>query len=179
MAIDRYSKDYRLIDSVDGRGRIRSGTEYIGAYYVFASGLDIARRAGKRLTLLCALAWLGFLAALYPPSTAGRTLYAVLPCAVTALPLWLLSTVAYTALRAGEPLIHRDADRFSLRLPSAAVFTAVLSAGAFLGGVLSILFGGNGMLPGDWVFLAGMLLVFSCALLCRRQVRPLAVKKKN
>lgn len=179
MAIDRYSKDYRLVDSVDGRGRIRSETEYIGEYYVFASGLEAARKAGKRLALLCALSWLGFLAALYPPSTAGRTLYAVLPCAVSAIPLWLLSTVAFTALRAGEPLIHRDADRFTLRLPAAAVFAAVLSAGAFLGGVLSVLFGGHGMLPGDWVFLAGMLLVFACALLCRGQVCALAVKKKN
>lgn len=179
MAIDRYSKDYRLIDSVDGRGRIHSETEYIGAYYVFDAGLDTARGAGKRLALLCALSWLGFLAALYPPSTAGRTLYAALPCAFLALPLWLLSTVGFTALRAGEPLIHRDADRFTLRLPSAAVFAAVLSAGAFLGGVTAVLLAGHGMLPGDWLFLGGMLLVFACTLLCRRLVRPLAVRTKT
>ena len=52
MAIDRYSKDYRLVDSVDGRGRIRSETEYIGEYFVFASGLEAAHKAGKRLALL-------------------------------------------------------------------------------------------------------------------------------
>ncbi len=178
MAIDRYSKDYRLTDSVDARGRIHTETEYIGQHYVFGTGQEKARAAGKKLAVLCALAWLGFLAALYPSSLAGRTLYASLPCAFSALPLWLLSTVAVTALRVREPFVHRDADRFNLRLPSAAVFTCVFAAAAVLGGILALVLAESAVSMEDGVFLAGNLLCFGCALLCRKQQAALTAHSK-
>ena len=168
MAIDRYTRDYRLKDSLDERGRIHTEMEYIGKDYVFASGLESARDAGKRLALLCGFSWLAFFAALSMPSTAGHTLYALLPCIFLAIPLWLLSTVAFTALRVKEPFAHREADRFILRLPAAATFTMVLSLAAVLGGAGCLVFGKNAVLPGDWVFLAGNLVCFVCAILGKK-----------
>ena len=178
MAIDRYSKDYRLIDSVDERGRIRTETKYIGEGYVFQKGLDCARGAGKRLAVLCVISWLAFLAALYFPSIASRSFYAVLPCAFLALPLWFLSAVAVTSFRVKEPFIHRDADRFTLRLPAAAVFAAVLSAAAVLGAALALGLRAQAPLGGDWVFLGGNLICFVCALLCHRLRDAFAVRKQ-
>ena len=176
MAIDRYSKDYHLIDSVDERGRIRTETKYIGEAYVFQNGLDSARGAGKGLAALCVFSWMAFLAALFFPSVASHSVYAVLPCAFTALPLWFLSGVAVTALRVKEPFIHRDADRFTLRLPAAAAFAAVLSAAAVLGATLALGLRGQAPLAGDCVFLGGNLVCFVCALLCRRLRDALAVQ---
>ena len=49
MAIDRYSGDYRILESVDEKGRIRSSTEYIGKDYVFTAGK-------KRAALRCSAA---------------------------------------------------------------------------------------------------------------------------
>ncbi len=178
MAIDRYSKDYRLIETVDARGRIHTETEYIGERYVFQMGLGAARGAGKRLAVLCVAAWLAFFAALFFPSVSSRRFYAVLPCAFAALPLWFLSSVAITALRVKEPFVHRDADRFTLRLPSAAAFALVLSAAAVLGAALGLWLGHYAPLAGDWVFLGGNLLVFACSLLVRSQRAALAVRKQ-
>ena len=127
--------------------------------------------------MLNAVAWLSFLTALCFPSVSARALYAVLPCAFSTLPLWMLGTVAVTALRVKEPFAHREADRFSLRLPSAAVFAAVLSAAAVLGASLGLLLGENTPLPGDWFFLAGNVTAFICAMLCRKRCEDLAVRK--
>ena len=171
MAVDKYSRDYRLIDSVDDRGRIRTETEYIGQSYRFAEGEGAARSAAKRMALLCMLAWLSYLAALLFPSTAMKTLYAALPCAFTALPLWLLSSAVLTALRLRVPFVHRDADRLNFRLPAAAVFSALFPAFALIGKLLSLLFAHPAMLPGDWVFLAGNGLCLLFVLLCRRLCR--------
>ncbi|MBQ9664205.1 MAG: hypothetical protein IJV40_13740 [Oscillospiraceae bacterium] len=176
MAIDRYTKDYQLKDSVDERGRIHTETEYIGKYYVFSSGVQSARTAGKRLALLSGLSWFSFLSALSFPSTTGHTFYALLPCVFLALPLWLLSTVAFSALRVKEPFIHREADRFSLRLPAAATVASVLSFLAILGGACSLIFGTMPTRIGDLVFLFGNLICFICAILCKKQMVYLAAK---
>ena len=168
MAVDKYSRDYRLIDSVDDRGRIRTETEYIGENYRFQEGEEAARSAARRMALFCALAWLSFVAALFLPSAAMKTLYAALPCAFTALPLWLLSSAVVTALRVRVPFVHRDADRLNFRLPATAVFSALFPAFAIVGELLSLLFARPAVLPGDWVFLAGNGLCLLFVLLCRR-----------
>ena len=171
MAIDRYSKDYRLNDSLDGRGRIRTEAEYIGKHFRFRGGLDAARRTGRKALGLCALAWLGFLTALYPESDTGHALYAVLPCAFTALPLWMLTAVAVSVLRVKEPFRRQEQERFTVRFPAAAIFAAALPGIALLGGAARMLFGEISHLTGDIVFLAGNAVVLLAALLCRR-LRP-------
>ena len=36
MSRNRYVGDYRIVESIDGRGRVKSDYEYIGAPYVYA-----------------------------------------------------------------------------------------------------------------------------------------------
>lgn len=179
MAIDRYSGDYRILESVDEKGRIRSSTEYIGKDYVFTAGKKRAASAAKALAILCAACLAGFLLALIPESSAMRTLYAALPCAFTALPLWFMSTAAWTALRAREPFVHRDADLLNLRLPAACVFAVVLSAAALLGGALGLLLGKKTPMSGDWCFLTGNLICLVCAVLSRRRGKELEAREKG
>ncbi len=173
MAIDRYSRDYRLKDSVDERGRIRTETEYIGPDFVFREGVPSARRTGRQAALFSALAWFGFLAALYPESDVGHAAYAVLPCAMLALPLWMLSTVAVLALRVKEPFTRKEQERFTVRFPGAAIAVAALSALAILGGVICLLVRGAERPWADAVFFAGNAFCMAGAFLCRRLRRRL------
>ena len=108
MSRNRYVGDYRLVESIDGRGRIKTDYEYIGAAYFYAEGADAARRALRRIAIGCAAGWLAFVGALTPVSSAMRTLFTALPFAFAALPLGLMSGVALGALRAKEPLEHRQ-----------------------------------------------------------------------
>ena len=173
MAIDRYSRDYRLKDSVDERGRIRTEAEYIGPSFVFREGVRTARRTGKTAALFCAVAWLGFLTALYPESDVGHAVYAVLPCALLALPLWMLSAVAVLALRVKEPFTRKEQERFTVRFPGTAIAVAALSALAILGGVICLLVRGAERPAADAVFFAGNALCMTAAVLCRRLRRRL------
>lgn len=168
MAIDRYSKDYRLKDSVDERGRIRTETEYIGPHFVFREGVRSARTAGKKAVLFSALAWFGFLAALYPDSDVGHAAYAVLPCALLALPLWMLSAVAVLALRVKEPFTRKEQERFTVRFPGTAVAVIALSGLAILGGAICLLVREPQRPAADAVFFAGNILCLCSAVLCRR-----------
>ncbi len=167
MAIDRYSKDYRLSDSLDERGRIRTEAEYIGKDFRFRRS-GTARQAAKKTLGLCTVPGNGFLAALCPVSDVGRALYAVLPCAFTAVPLWLLTATALAALRVKEPFMRREQERFTVRFPGAALFAAILPGLALLGGGLRMLFGTVEHLSGDIVFLIGNAAVLVSAILCRR-----------
>jgi len=169
MAVNRYAKDYRLVESVDEKGRLRASAEYIGADYYFTSGSAAARTAARRCAIFCALSWTGQLAAFLPQSLAMRRLWSSLPAAFSVLPLWLLSAAVITALRAKEPLQRREAETLSSRVPAAAVFTALLSGAAFFAALFSLLYSGSGMLPGDLCFLGGELVIAVCALLCFRK----------
>lgn len=177
MAVNRYAKDYRLVESVDEKGRLRASAEYIGADYFFVSGAVCAHAAARRCAVLCALAWAGQLAAFLPQSLAMRRLWSSLPAAFSILPLWLLSSAVFTALRAKEPLQRREAEVLGSRFPAAAVFAALLSGTAFFAALFPMLFSGGGVLPGDLCFVGGEVICTVCALLCFRDRKALAAKQ--
>lgn len=177
MAVDKYSRDYRIVETVDEKGRIRSEAEYIGAAYGFAAEGETARRALRRSALFCLLGWLGFLGPLLFQSTAMRTLVAALPFAFSALPLWLLSGAVFSGLRAKEPFDRRTADRLTSRFPAAAVFTAALPGVSLIARLVSALVRHVSFLPGDGAFAVGALLLCAAGLLCFRQRRAVAAKE--
>ncbi len=159
MARNRYVKDYRLIETVDERGRIRSSYEYIGAPYRFEAEGETLRKSKKRALALCPLLWLLFVAAMLPDSQAMRTMYVALPFVFSALPLGILTDILLSVCRAKEPLEHIHADKANNRLPPAALFSAVLPGASLLGELLRLILAG-GMNGGDWLYA-----VF-CLLLC-------------
>ena len=151
MSRNRYVGDYRLVESIDGRGRIRTDYEYIGANYAFAGGAKDARRWLKRALAACVAGAAAYAGALIPVSTAMRTLWVALPFAFDALPLGLTVAALVRALRAGDRLEHRHADQLENRCPACSFFTALL-AGIALAGEGVNLIRGVGMLPGDIAF---------------------------
>ena len=167
MSRNRYVGDYRLVESIDGRGRIRTDYEYIGAPYVFAEGDDAARRALRIAAGLCAVGWAAFVAALLPVSAAGRTFYVCLPFAFEALPLGFMAATIFETLRTKPPFEHRHADRLENRCPACSFFAVLLAAVALLGEAISALRGVE-MLPGDIVFCLGAAVVLACGAACHR-----------
>ena len=154
MSRNKYVKDYRLLESVDERGRVRVEYEYIGRYYEFTGGTDTARAGKKRVLRLCALCWAAFFAALIPVSTAMHTVYVSLPFAFSALPLGMLSASALS-IPAGEKLMeHRTADALENALPPRALFAALLSGTALAAQAVRLIVTRDPVWPGDAVFLA-------------------------
>ncbi len=178
MSRNRYVGDYRLVESIDARGRIRTDYEYIGAAYVHAGGADAARRLIGRALGACAVGWAAFVGALIPVSRAGKTLYVLLPFAFAALPLGLMTATLIRVLRAGDRLEHRHADQLENRCPACTFFVALLCAAALIGEAVNLLRGAQ-MRPGDAVFAACAALLTACAVHNHRLWKRLKCEKSE
>ena len=151
MSRNRYVGDYRLVESIDGRGRVFFNDTATTEIYTYTGGAKDARRLLKRALAACAAGWLAYAGALIPVSAAMRTLWVALPFAFEALPLGLTVAALVRALRAGDRLEHRHADQLANRCPACS-FLTVLLAGIALAGEGVNLLRGVGMLPGDIAF---------------------------
>ena len=169
MAGKKYAKDYRLSDALDERGRIRTETAYIGAYYRFTVGEDAARTAIRQMLVFTGLGSLCFLVSLLPRSTASLTLYVMLPYLFTALPLALMSAALLRIRSLGGKLDRRSADQANERVPGCCVWLLLLPALSLIGEGIALTLGHGAFLPGDGLFLVGALGVASCGLLCSRK----------
>ena len=176
MARGRYIKDYRIVESLNGRGGIRLETEYIGDPYVFVCGAEKAGKSRRICILLVLAGWLLFVVALVPNSAGMHTMYVSLPFAFAALPLGLMSSLLLSTLRLKEPMEHRVADRFENRFPAQALAVAVLPGISLAGEGLMLLLGKQ-MIPGDWVFAACAAGLFACGLALFLQRKVLRTRK--
>lgn len=161
-------KDYRLVEDVDERGRIRVGSEYIGPAYAFLRAPGEVSRALRLSLLGCALGWAAYLGALLPLSAAAKTFYVSYPFIFSALPLGLATALLGEIRFRRGPLEHRHADRLENRLPACCFFLSALPAAALIGNGISLLRGVS-LMAGDLIFaLCAALLVF-CGVFLRRQ----------
>ena len=172
MSRNRYVGDYRIVESIDARGRVKSDYEYIGAPYVYAGDATAVKAARSRVALCCAVGWAAWLSALIPISAAMRALYVALPFAFAAIPLALTAGTAVSLFREKEPFEHRHADRLENRAPACTFFLALLGVIALIGEAVNALRGAQ-LLPGDAVFAVCAAVVVACAILCHRQWRRL------
>ena len=176
MSRNRYVGDYRIVESIDERGRVRSDYEYIGAPWVYAEKAPTVKTARNRVALGCLVAWLAWIAALVPVSGAMRALAIALPFAFAAIPLALTAGTAVSLFREKPPFEHRHADRLENRAPAGTFFTALLGVIALVGEAVIALHGTQ-MLPGDAVFAACAAVMVACAILCHRQWKRLRCKE--
>lgn len=176
MSKKRYVKDYRIVETLDERGRIHSSYEYIGKHYAFVSDARRRKRDQRVSLALCLLAWLLLIAALLPPSLAMQTAYVALPFVFVALPLGIATDILLTLLFAKEPLEHRHADKIGSRYPASLLAATLLCGFSLLGQLLRMILAG-GMTAGDWCFfVCAPLLLAVCRLLAGYRDR-LAVKE--
>ena len=168
MGRRKYLKDYRIVETLNERGGIRSTSEYIGEAYRFR---DPAAAEGmkKPLPVFCGLSWLAFFAALLPYSSAGCTAYTVLPLLFSAIPLGMLTERALVLLRQKPPLEHRSADRFNDWIPGASLTVCILSGVSLAGELVNLFFGAIPLQRGDALFTASALTILACGLAIRRR----------
>ena len=176
MSRNRYVGDYRIVESIDGRGRVKSDYEYIGAPYVYAEAAPVVKAARNRVAACCLAGWAGWIAALVPLSTAMRALYIALSFAFAALPLALASGTAIGLFRQKAPFEHRHADRLENRAPACTFFAALLGIVALVGEAVNAL-RGVWLLPGDAVFSACAAILTVSAIACHRQWKRLKCRK--
>lgn len=179
MVTRKYLKDYRLEDSLDERGRLRTRAVYVGGDYVFS----MPQRAGKRqrwtILLLNVACWLLFFGALLPSSTASYTLYCVLPFVACVLTLLYESAAVGSLMTAKEPLKREQADRLSGRLPTTALLTLIFSGVALGGcGVIALRAWGT-LLWGDAVFAAAAALLAGASAAILYLARGFAAVKRE
>ena len=132
MARKKYIRDYRLVETVDERGRIRSDYEYIGGSYGYVLGWDAVRREKRNVLIALAAGWLAFAGGLIPNAAGLRAVYAALPYLLAAVPLGILTDTLLTAALP-EPLRHQQADMLDNRYPPAALWAAILPAASLIG----------------------------------------------
>ena len=167
MARRKYLKDYRIVETLNERGGIRTSSEYVGRPYRFRDP-QAAEGMKKLLPGLCILSWLAFIAALLPDSAASRTVYVSIPFLFAAIPLGMLTERAITLLRGRLPLEHRSADRYNNWIGGGSLMTALLSGISLAGELISFCIGGRDFTWGDAVFAAGALILLCCGLVLRR-----------
>lgn len=157
----KYVKDYRLTDSVNTRGKLHTECEYIGGYFFFSADAEGVRRKARLLGVFCAAGWACWLAPLFCNNGAMHIPFISFPYLFAALSLWLMSTAAYTALTAKEPMKRRQADRLRTWIPGTSLATAILSGIALLGIAISLIFQIGSLNSFDWLFGSCAALLFT------------------
>ena len=153
MARKKYIRDYRLVETIDERGRIRSDYEYIGSDYAYILGADAVRREKRTLLVLIAVGWLAFAGALLPNAAGMRAAYVALPFLFAAVPLGVMTDTLLSAAPKNEPLRHQQADMLEKRYPPSALWTAILSGAALLAECVRLVIGAERN-AGDFLLLA-------------------------
>ena len=172
MSRNRYVGDYRIVERLDGKGRVRSESEYIGKRYGYEADGVTVRRARAIATACCALGWAAYLMALLPQSTATRTVYTSLPFIFQAIPLALTTGTAFSLWTAKPPFEHRHADRLQNRAPAGTFFMMALAVTALIGEAVNLM-RGLALTGGDGLFCLGAAVIFVCGFMGHRQWKRL------
>ena len=168
MARNRYVRYYRLVETVDERGRFHTHTEYIGNDYEFAASLPEARRAARGGLLTAAVGWLFYIVALLLPSVGSRTLFVSFPFVLTAVPLGLSCGILWEAFRKEPPLNARMHDRLENRYPVRALPVMLLPLVSLIGEAV-LLLRGTALLTGDGVLALCSAVLAACGMLLFRK----------
>lgn len=148
----KYIKDYRQTESLDARGKLRSEYEYVGGSFYRVADAQTAKHRTRILIELCALGWLCWLVPLLFNNGAMHLFFISYPFIFCALTLWMLSTAAYTALTAPDPMKHKQSDKLTNWLPGTSLATAILSGISLIGLLVAVIFRIGTLNAYDWLF---------------------------
>lgn len=178
MARRKYLKDYRIVETLNDRGGIRTSSEYIGRAYRFRD-LRAAESMKRLLPGLCIFSWLGYIAALLPYSAASGIFYVSLPFLFSAIPLGMLTERGIALLRENKPIEHRSADRYNNWIGGASLMMALLPGISLAGELISFCIGKRDFVSGDAAFAAGALILLCCGLVIRRRAHRLQTEQES
>ena len=168
MARGRYKADYRLVETLDERGRVRTVTEYMGKPYRFTDGVISVRKRLVKVALAVLLGWIAFVWGFVPDSVLSRSSYIALPRAFGAIPLMLITDTAFSAFTWKEPFERRQADKINEVLPASCGGLMVLSALVIITGIIRLAVSG-GAGTGDVQFLLSTAVMMVCGVFAKGQ----------
>lgn len=177
MARKKYVKDYKLNQTVDERGRLKSEPEYVGSYFVFSESADTVKAQAKKSLAACGIAWAAFAASLFLNTGSMRLFHISLPYAFTAIPLWLLTDVCIKAMKTVGKLQHRESDEMTQKYPAASMWTAVLTIFALLGMVIAVIFKIGSLVKADILFALLASVVCACGAYCFKNKNSFATEE--
>ena len=176
MSSKKYRRDYRLIEHVDERGRVKAESVYCGEHYLFSAGTEKAKASLKVILTWAVISMISFLISLLPYSTASRTMFVMLPYLFSALPLWMLISSVVRLLKK-EDLEQKDADFANNRIPACCLWLMILPGLSMIGEICTILLKHERFLQGDLVFLVCAALLFTGASVCFSRRKDIAAEK--
>ncbi|MBE5997232.1 MAG: hypothetical protein E7240_07780 [Lachnospiraceae bacterium] len=179
MAKNKYSRDYRLIEEFNERGRVRTDYEYIGNPWHFLVDSSIVEEE-KRKALRCVIfAGAAFIAALIPYSGMMHRLWIALPFAFMALPLFMTGDLVFALQQFKEPMEHRHADKMNNSYPARTLGLVYLAFIALLGETVYLILYGI-TVPGDAVMTFCTAVIAACgAVLFRKRKAFKAEEEKK
>ena len=159
---NKYSGDYRLLETFSEDGRIHTDYEYIGKPFIYAERSDKAEKMRGRVILPALVSIAAWVAAMIPFSYAMRSLWVALPFAAVIIPLAMLAELLFSVRKLGEKAEHRYADRLNNRYPALAVTACFFSAVSLTACVIRLAVRKTAVF-GDAVFAVCSILIFACA----------------
>lgn len=133
MLSSKYVKDYRMDTSVDDRGKTREEMVYIGPLYCWDMPEEVFYRLKRQYLAGSILAWLVFVASLWPYSEISRIWYVILPYCCLLFPLFFISVAVHNMISAPCPFSREKKDKTVGRLKGSFMAGMVLSGGAAVG----------------------------------------------
>ena len=168
MATGKYVKDYKLNQTVDEKGRLRSEPEYIGGYFVFTEKPETVKKQASRSLIACGGAWVSLLGSMLLNTGAMRLINVSLPYAFTAIPLWLLTSVCIKARKTAGKMQHRDSDEMNQRYPACSMWAALLPLLSLLGLLAALIFSFGNLVKADIAFAFLASVTAACSAYCFR-----------
>ena len=143
-------KYYRIVKTVDDKGRTISTAVYIGGDY----RLDPPVSARTKIMLMClsVLSCLSYIASLCLVTQTSRIVYIVIPFVFLIVPLFLITTSAISLLLMGNILMRHKAESIAKRLPRYALIAAIFSCVTLLGFIFFSVNSWEYLATGDFVF---------------------------
>ena len=143
-------KYYRIVKTVDDKGRTISKAVYIGGDY----RLDPPVSVRTKITLLClsGVSCLSYIAALCLVTQTSRIAYIVIPFVFLAVPLFLITTSAVSLLLMSDVLMRHKAEAIAKRLPRYALIAAILACMTLIGFVFFSVNSWEYLIAGDFIF---------------------------
>lgn len=180
MAKQRYSRDYRLSETFDEKGRVHVDYEYIGDDWFFVSDPDVIRREKKLALLFCLVGWAAWISSLIPASAGMHRLYIALPYIFLAVPLAMYVNFTSAFFKMKEPMEHRHADRLNNKYPLIGFLMTVFGMiSAILEAILLLRGLGSGKADILLEACALIILYLGASIYRRKDKVQAAVKKKD
>ena len=157
MVSRKYLKDYRVVETIDAKGRVRSDAVYTGGDFTLSPSVG----AGDKRIILCLsiLSAVAFLGALIPVTHASRIIYVTLPFVFSALSMYMMIGAAVMLLRVEDVTTREKAEKTANRLPPSALVTAILSFASFAAGIGAVVVLRADVVTGDIIFIALSLVI--------------------